>query len=107
MDLRDVIKNQEEFNKRLNDGMDRAKEEIINNLLVSLFVEVGEFANEVPYFKYWKNTKIDYNKMVEEYADILLIWVSLGIEIGLEKEEIFKAIKEKILKNNERQNNGY
>lgn len=50
--------------------------------LLSLLVEICEFANETRCFKYWSNKKPSSKDVtIEEYADALHFFLSLGIDI--------------------------
>lgn len=50
--------------------------------LLSLLVEICEFANETRCFKYWSNKKPSSRDVtIEEYADALHFFLSLGIDI--------------------------
>lgn len=53
--------------------------------LLALFVELGEFANETRCFKFW-SLKGPSEKAVilDEYADALHFFLSLGLAIGIE-----------------------
>ena len=48
-------------------------EDIINKNKLELLVELGELANETRCFKYWSVKKADKDKVLEEYADVLLM----------------------------------
>lgn len=53
--------------------------------ILALLTELGELANEVQSFKYWKNSKkIEREEMMEEYADGLHFLVSLAL---IEKQD--------------------
>ncbi len=79
-------------NRGIEDGP-----EVLKGLLTGLFVEVGEFANEIEVFKYWKKNKNnDREKMIEEYTDIFSIWLSLGNQCGFTPQEIEEAFKKKM-----------
>ncbi len=52
-----------------------------NQMIIALYTEVGEFANEVQSFKYWKKSKqIDQEKLLEEFADGLHFLMSFAIK---------------------------
>jgi len=54
--------------------------------LLALLVEVGEMINETKTFKFWsKKPSADKPIILDEYADGLHFFLSLGIEIGSEK----------------------
>jgi dimeric dUTPase (all-alpha-NTP-PPase superfamily) len=66
-------------------------------LKLALFVEIGEFSNEVKSFKHWQLTKIiNWDKVKEEIVDCLHFFLSLAnhfnVEIRSEKEKIAKKI---------------
>lgn len=55
-------------------------------MLIALYTEIGEFANEVQSFKYWKKSKkIDQDKMLEEFADGLHFLTSFAIKFNVSK----------------------
>ena len=54
---------------------------------LALLVEIGEFANTTRCFKYWSNKGAEEKDIVlDEYADGLHFFLSLGIDIGTQKE---------------------
>ena len=56
-------------------------------MIIALYTEVAEFANEVQSFKYWKKSKkVDRDLMLEEYADGLHFLMSFGIEKNISDE---------------------
>lgn len=76
-----------------------------NKVRLALFVELGELANEVQSFKYWKHNKnIKREKILEEWADCLHFALSLENqckkfekEIGLcNLEEFHKQCSEEL-----------
>ena len=55
---------------------------------LALLVEIGEFANTTRCFKYWSNKGAEEKDVVlDEYADGLHFFLSLGIDIKTAKEE--------------------
>ncbi len=55
---------------------------------LALLVEIGELANTTRCFKYWSNKGSDPKEVVlDEYADGLHFFLSLGICINTKKEE--------------------
>jgi dimeric dUTPase (all-alpha-NTP-PPase superfamily) len=53
--------------------------EIVDQRVFALKVELGEFANEVGFFKYWKQSHImDPKKTIEELADVMHFLLSVG-----------------------------
>lgn len=54
---------------------------------LALLVEVGELCNETRCFKYWSNKgPSPKDTIIEEYADALHFFLSLGISIGIENK---------------------
>ncbi|MCV3754301.1 dUTP diphosphatase [Ureaplasma zalophigenitalium] len=54
-------------NKDFNGQVDYKSQRVL-----ALLVEIGELANEIQMFKYWKNNKqVNYEKMLDELADVL------------------------------------
>ncbi|HAV20290.1 MAG TPA: dUTPase [Firmicutes bacterium] len=54
--------------------------------LLALLVELGEFANETRAFKFWSlKSPSPIEKILDEYADGMHFFLSLGIDIGSEK----------------------
>lgn len=58
-----------------------------DKMLIALYTEVGEFANEVQSFKYWKKTKIiNKENLLEEYADGIHFLMSFVIKMNCSLE---------------------
>ena len=56
--------------------------------ILSLLVEIGELANATRCFKYWSNKGSEpKERVLDEYADGLHFFLSLGIDIKTQKEE--------------------
>lgn len=54
--------------------------------LLALLVEIGEFANTTRCFKYWSNKGMeDKATVLDEYADGMHFFLSLGIDVGSTK----------------------
>lgn len=66
----------------------------LQEIKIALLVELGELANEVQSFKYWKKNKIvDREKVLEEWADCFHFALSLENEmhqINQSSEELLK-----------------
>ena len=69
-------------------------QEIIDKNKLELLVELGELANETRCFKYWSVKKPDRDKVLEEYADVMLMVLYFFniLDISLD-EEFPKYIK--------------
>lgn len=48
-------------------------DDILLKNMLELLVEIGELANEVKSFKYWKEVNVDKNKVIHEFTDALLM----------------------------------
>ena len=60
---------------------------------LALLVEIGEFANTTRCFKYWSNKGAENKDVVlDEYADGLHFFLSLGIDIK-SKKEVYEITK--------------
>ena len=67
-----------------------------SNRTLALLVEIGEFANTTRCFKYWSNKGSEAKDIVlDEYADGLHFFLSLGIDIA-SKKEIYEISKPEI-----------
>lgn len=54
--------------------------EYVDKRIFALKVEVAELANEVAFFKYWKQSHVmDRGKALEELADVMHFFLSVGI----------------------------
>lgn len=83
MNFKKIIEQQKKLDKAIIDAhsIKIGTEEINEKMIVALFTEIAEFANEVQSFKYWKKTKqINYENMLEEYADGLHFLISFAIK---------------------------
>ena len=64
-------------------------DEINNKNKMELLVELGEFANETRCFKYWSIKKPDYEKMMFEYADVIMMTLYFFYILDVSLEEVF------------------
>ncbi len=56
--------------------------------ILSLLVEIGELANSTRCFKYWSNKPSEpKERVLDEYADGLHFFLSLGVDIKTNKKE--------------------
>lgn len=113
MNLKEFMNLQQELDKKIlerlkDSGGKITEQELLNCRLVALFTEVGEFANEISSFKYWKKNH-EYNRIKEldEYVDILFFWMSIGILKGYTPEEVQEAYMQKWNENIRRQRENY
>lgn len=80
----------------------------LNDRILALFAEVGEFANASRCFKYWSDKPSESKeRLLDEYADILHFVFSIGNTMKFTVEEIEQAYVKKNLVNHIRQKEGY
>ena len=72
--------------------------------VASLFVEVGEFAEELPY-RQWKMVAVDNTKLLAELADILIYITNILAGLDITEDEVRRALEAKIVYNLERHAN--
>lgn len=59
------------------------QEDLFDKRVLSLQIELGELANELPeVFKFWSHKKNNYELALEEYVDCLHFILSIGNAIG-------------------------
>ena len=69
-----------------NLGIDINDPEYVQKRVFALKVELAEFANEVGWFKYWKQShKMDWKRASEEHADVTHFFLSIGASRGYDK----------------------
>ena len=80
----------------------------LNDRILALFTEVGEFANATRCFKYWSiKPSESHERLLDEYVDILFFWLSIGNTMKFTTREVEKAYQLKYEVNVKRQENGY
>lgn len=84
------------------------QKKFLSKRLLALNVEVGELANATRCFKYW-STKGPESKerILDEYADVMHFWLSVGHTLGFTAKEIEEAYLKKHRENYRRQEQGY
>jgi len=80
----------------------------LSNFLID---EALEMKSELGYMyndeeKWWK-TRVNYNKLKEEFIDIFHVVLQMAIELNLNADEIFNAYMKKMDTNVKRQDYGY
>lgn len=82
MDLSKIIEQQKLLDKEIEIAHSIDTDNT-DKMIIALYTEIGEFANEVQSFKYWKKQKtINQNNLLEEYADGLHFLMSFGIKLN-------------------------
>lgn len=70
------------YNQKYGDN-----EEIFRKNCIELLVELGEFINETKCFKYWTIKKPEKDKVLDEYADCILMVLYFYNKLDMEIEE--------------------
>jgi len=80
----------------------------LNDRITALFCEVGEFANANRGFKYWSRKPPESRmRLLDEYADILHFYLSIGNTMGFTPDEVEEAYLSKNAINYKRQEENY
>lgn len=91
MNLDKLYKLQAELDKHIlqKHNLKMSKEELLDKTILALLVEVGELANTTRCFKHW-STKgmMDKEVVLDELADVLHFYLSIGNQIGEEYLDI-------------------
>ena len=97
MNLKVIFEKQIKLDETLHNNVINPNEKNLREKeIIALLVELGEFANEVKLFKYWKKHKeINQTKMLEEFADGIHFLTSLATEFHVDYE--IKKLVYKIL----------
>lgn len=80
MDIKKMLEAQKKLDDRIiaKHGIDTSTPEYFDNLKVALMVELAELANELQFFKYWKQDKKNNNdRVLDELADCLHFSLSI------------------------------
>ena len=89
IDLSPLFALQKELDEEIAIKHNVSYESTFPRRLLSLLVEVGEFANETRCFKYWSyKPSSPLDVVLEEYVDGLHFLLSLGIPLGIEEAVI-------------------
>ncbi|MDO5330233.1 MAG: dUTP diphosphatase [Bacillota bacterium] len=84
IDLSDLYPLQKELDEEIATLHGVSYESTFHRRLLSLLVELGEFANETRCFKYWSlKGPSPKERILDEYADGLHFYLSLGIPLGI------------------------
>jgi len=94
--------------KATDGNIDGNNKMFLNDRIIALFTEVGEFANATRCFKYWSNKPQESReRLLDEYADILHFVLSIGNTMEFTPLEIEEAYHKKYAENIKRQREGY
>lgn len=85
MNLEMFYEKQEYLEKFVRDNIGMSEEEfssveMVDKRVFAFKVELGEFSNEVGWFKYWKQSHVvHYDKVIEELADCIHFLLAIGL----------------------------
>lgn len=87
IDLTHLYLKQAELDQRIADNHHVSYETTRERRILALLVEIGEFANATRCFKYWSNKASEpLDIVLDEYVDGLHFFLSLGIDIKVNKK---------------------
>ena len=87
IDLTNLYQKQSELDARIAENHHVSYETTRERRILALLVEIGEFANATRCFKYWSNKPSESQDIVlDEYVDGLHFFLSLGIDIKVNKK---------------------
>ena len=87
IDLNKLYIKQAELDQRIADNHHVSYETTRERRILALLVEIGEFSNATRCFKYWSNKPSEVQDVVlDEYVDGLHFFLSLGIDIKVNKK---------------------
>ena len=87
--------------------VDSNSKDFLNERILALFVEVGEFANATRSFKYWsKKPPESKERLLDEYVDMLHFYLSIGNTMEFSHDEVEAAYLKKYAENIDRQERG-
>ena len=79
MNFKEIFKMQKALDREIHKAHKVSFKDTLDKKILALLVEVGEFANEIKPFKYWKKDKsIDKSKVLEEFVDGIHFFISLA-----------------------------
>lgn len=86
--INELMKMQRELDARICNKFALSKNILFGNTKMACMVEIGEFANEIEFFKHWKQHKrCDIIKQKDEFADVMHFILSLMNQSGEEIKE--------------------
>ena len=92
MNLNSLFEKQKELDKYIYKKNNVTAKEVFERKIVALLVELGELANELKFFKYWKeNINIDRQRAIEEYIDVIHFAIGLAVDLGINEHEYIET----------------
>ena len=92
MNLNSLFIKQKQLDKYIYEKNNVTAKEIFEKKIVALLVELGELANELQFFKYWKeNISIDGQRAIEEYIDVIHFAIGLAVDLGIDEHKYIET----------------
>ena len=92
MNLNSLFQKQAELDKYIYSQNNVTAKEVFERKIVALLVELGELANELQFFKYWKeNINIDRQRAIEEYIDVIHFTIGLAVDLGIDEHKYIET----------------
>lgn len=113
MKLKELYEKQRKLDQLIADNLtdgtvDGDDKMFLSDRIMALSVEVGELANATRCFKYWSQKEAESKeRQLDEYADVLHFFLSVGNTLGFTVSEVEEAYKKKYQENIRRQTEGY
>ncbi|WP_042683132.1 dUTP diphosphatase [Anaerosalibacter massiliensis] len=103
MKLNKLYKLQEELDKTILEnevkrtGKEIDKDLLLKQTILALQVEVAELANATRCFKHWSTKEAESKeRLLDEYADILHFYLSIGNQLGVNEEKLTVAFNMRV-----------
>ena len=92
MNLNSLFEKQKELDEYIYEKNNVTAKKVFEKKIVALLVELGELANELQFFKYWKeNINIDGQRAIEEYIDVIHFAIGLAVDLGIDEHEYIET----------------
>jgi len=87
--MEDLLKLQKNVDELIQNKINISFNQTLNDRKIAFKVELSELANEIGFFKYWKQSHVkNHERIKDEWADCLAILLSIVISMNFEKELI-------------------
>jgi len=88
MNLNSLFQKQADLDKYIYKKNGLTEKEIYDKKIVAFLAELFELANELKFFKYWKDDiVIDRQRAIEEYIDVIHFTISIANAVGVHEHK--------------------
>ena len=92
MNLNSLFEKQKKLDEYIYEKNNVTAKKVFEKKIVALLVELGELANELQFFKYWKeHINIDSQRAIEEYIDVIHFAIGLAVDLGIDEHEYIET----------------